>query len=174
MASLAEHPSGDLSLRLERVYAATPERIFAALTDPDILVKWWGPEGYVSDWAEVDLRPGGAWRVQMRSLEDGYEGVMEGTVLEIAPPHRLVFRTVKHCNGAPHIFDAATMPPTEVTIELQDLGNGETRLVLTQTGFTEPLAAELHEHGWSGALGKLARSVGTDRPATITQKGDAT
>ena len=162
MARLAEQQDDDLSLRIERVYKATPERIFAALTDPDIIVKWWGPEGYGSDWAEIDLRPGGAWRVQMRSLEDDYEGVMEGTFLEIAPPHRLVFRTVKHCNGAPDIYDADTMAPTEVSIELQDLGNGETKLVLTQVGFTEVLAAELHEHGWSQSLGKLARSVTTD------------
>ena len=162
MARLAEQQDDDLSLRIERVYKASPARIFAALTDPDIIVKWWGPEGYGSDWAEIDLRPGGAWRVQMRSLEDDYEGVMEGTFLEVAPPHRLVFRTDKHCNGAPQIFDASAMPPTEVTIELQDLGNGETRLVLTQVGFTEALAAELHEHGWSQALDKLARSAAPD------------
>lgn len=162
MARLAERQGDDLSVRIERVYKATPERIFAALTDPDIIVQWWGPEGYGSDWAEIDLRPGGAWRVQMRSLEDDYEGVMEGTILEIAPPHRLVFRTDRHCNGAPHIFDAAAMPPTEVTIELHELGKGETRLVLTQVGFTEPLAAELHEHGWSQSLGKLARGIASD------------
>jgi len=161
VAKLAEQPSDDLSLRIERVYKATPERIFAALTDPAIIVKWWGPEGYASDWADIDLRPGGAWRVQMRSLETDYEGVMEGSFLEIAPPHRLTFRTVKHCNAAPHIFDADAMAPTEVTIELQDLGDGQTRLVLTQTGFTEEIACEMHDMGWTQALGKLAGNIAT-------------
>ena len=38
----------DTTLRIERLIAATPERLFALWTQPKELVKWWGPEGFTT------------------------------------------------------------------------------------------------------------------------------
>ena len=148
-----------LTVRLRRVFDASPARVFAAWTEPDLLVRWWGPGGFSSDWAELDLRPGGHYRIHMRAEEGGYEGVLAGTYVEVTPPERLVFRVTQHCNGAPEIFDATKMAPTTVTIALRDVGDGKTELELTHTGFVDAVPAQAHDGGWSSSFEKLAAVV---------------
>ena len=55
-----------ITLRMERIIAATPERLFALWTEPEELIKWWGPEGYTTPKHTMDVRPGGRWRTTMR------------------------------------------------------------------------------------------------------------
>ena len=145
-----------LTVRVRRVFDASRTRVFAALTEPDLLVRWWGPAGFSSDWAELDLRPGGRYRIHMRAEDGGYEGVLAGTYVEITAPERLVFLVTEHCNGAPEIFDASKMAPTTVTITLRDLGDGKTELELIHTGFVEAVPAQAHDGGWASSLEKLA------------------
>lgn len=151
-----------LQVHVVRVYDATPAEIFAAFTQPEHLVQWWGPAGFVSDKAEVDLKPGGIFSILMRAEDGSYEGTMSGHFAEIDTPTRLVLEITKHCNGAPHLFDATKMPPTTVTVELRALDDGRTELTLNQTGFTDPVAAEAHHGGWSGSLEKLSTAMKTN------------
>ena len=51
--------SDDQTLRMERVFAATPEQLFDAWTKADQLVRWWGPEGVTIPRHELDIREGG-------------------------------------------------------------------------------------------------------------------
>ena len=149
-----------LTVRLNRVYNATPEAIFAAFTKPGQIVQWWGPAGIVTSEASVDLTPGGAFRVTMRAEDGSYEGPMTGRYIEIVPPTRLVFEITEHCNGAPHLFDATKLPTTTVTIELRALDADRTELTLTHTGFDNPVAADAHTGGWGSSLEKLAGTFG--------------
>ena len=55
----------DKVLRMERVIAATPERLFELWTDPEELAKWWGPEGFATPTYAMDVRPGGRWQTTM-------------------------------------------------------------------------------------------------------------
>ena len=55
----------DTVLRMERVIAATPERLFALWSEPEELVKWWGPEGFSCRTKRIDLRGGGEWVFDM-------------------------------------------------------------------------------------------------------------
>ncbi len=158
MTSLAD-VDDVLRIDITRVFDATPEEIFAAFTQPAHIVQWWGPQGFATDKADVDLRPGGLFSVHMRAEDGSYEGDMSGRFLEIEAPNRLVFEITKHCNGAPHLFDATKMPPTTVTITLRPLGKGQTELALTQTGFIETVTAEAHLGGWSGSLEKLSDTL---------------
>ncbi|NKB54848.1 MAG: SRPBCC domain-containing protein [Alphaproteobacteria bacterium] len=151
-----------LQVHITRVFDATPEEIFAAFTEPEQLVQWWGPAGFFSDKVEADPTAGGAFSVNMRAEDGSYEGVMSGRFIEIAAPTRLVLEITKHCNGAAHLFDATKMPPTTITVELRALADGRTELTLTQTGFTDPVAADAHRGGWSGSLEKLSTSVETN------------
>ena len=158
MSELAENASLDdlLGVRVQRTFDAPRQQVYAALTDPALLVKWWGPAGWQSDWAEVDLQPGGAYRINMRDLEGDYEGIICGTYTEISPPEHLVFEITEHCNGAPELFDATKLAPTTVAIHLRELGPGCTELTLTHTGFNNPVAADAHDMGWNSSFGKLA------------------
>ena len=74
-------------VRLRRVFAASVEQVFAALTDPVELVQWWGPRGISTSVAELDLRPGGACRWVMHP--DGSTAVLHGTIVAVEPPHLL-------------------------------------------------------------------------------------
>jgi uncharacterized protein YndB with AHSA1/START domain len=68
--------------------AASPERVFDALTSPGELASWLGPNEQIShDWS-VDLRPGGAWTARTTDAE-GRPGTMHGTYLVIDRPRRL-------------------------------------------------------------------------------------
>ena len=146
-----------LQVRKIRDLPAPPARVFAALTEPALLIRWWGPEGFECRWAELDIRPGGSFRIEMNRPETGYEGVFMGRYVEVVPPHRLVMEIHDHCNGAPEVFDASGLGPTRVSFSLDPLPGGRTRLTLLHEGFEEAAAAQAHEHGWEGSLSKLAR-----------------
>ena len=148
-----------LSVRLQRVIDAAPESIFTAFTEPDQIVQWWGPQGITTDRAEINLTPGGAFAYRMVADDGSYEGEMSGRFVEITPPTRLVFEILVHCNGAPHLFDATTIPTTTVTIDLRPLGDGRTELTLTHTGFTDEITAGAHNGGWSSSLEKLTATI---------------
>ena len=157
MNELAKEAGVDelLTVHVRRVLNAPRKRVFAALTKPELVVKWWGPEGWQSDWAEIDLRPGGEFRMNLRDLNGDYDGVIIGTYLHVSPPHRLVFQITQHCNGAPELFDATKLAPTTVSIHLTDLGAGRTELLLNHSGFADAIAAQAHDSGWSSSFGKL-------------------
>jgi uncharacterized protein YndB with AHSA1/START domain len=46
-------------------FAATPAEVFAALSDPDRVARWWGPDGFTNTIHGFDFRPGGAWSLTM-------------------------------------------------------------------------------------------------------------
>ena len=54
------------TVRLVRTFDAPRERVFAAWTNPDQFVQWMCPPGYGLDVCELDVRPGGAWRIDGR------------------------------------------------------------------------------------------------------------
>lgn len=76
---------GDRAIRMTRRFAAPRELVFAALTTPALLRRWYGD--MVS--AELDLRPGGAWRIVTRR-PDGREIGQHGMFRELEAPARLV------------------------------------------------------------------------------------
>jgi uncharacterized protein YndB with AHSA1/START domain len=81
---------GARSLTFTRFLAAPRERVFKAWTDPVQLAQWWGPADFTNPVSEVDLRPGGAYRIVMRA-PDGREFPTTGRYVEIDAPARLVF-----------------------------------------------------------------------------------
>jgi uncharacterized protein YndB with AHSA1/START domain len=73
-----------------RWFAATPEQCFCAFRDPVQLAKWWGPAGFTNTVSEFDFRPGGCWRIVMRS-PDGTAYPNESQFLEIVPEKFIAF-----------------------------------------------------------------------------------
>ena len=81
----AEAPKADLDLAITRIFDAPRELVFRAWTEPDRAVRWWGPRGFTTAHCEMDLRPGGGYRVCMRSPE-GTEHWQRGVCREVVAP----------------------------------------------------------------------------------------
>jgi len=96
----------ELEIRVERVFDAPREHVFAVWTDPALIPEWWG-DGTVVE--EMDVRPGGRWR-----FRTAY-GSVEGEFREVSAPARLVQTFQNHLQ----------------TLEFEDLDGGRTRLTQT-------------------------------------------
>ena len=81
--------AGDRDFVITRVIDAPPELVFRAWTDPKHLARWWGPRGFTNPVCEMDARPGGRYRIVMRS-PDGVDYPMFGVIREIVVPERIV------------------------------------------------------------------------------------
>ena len=131
---------------------APAAKIFAALTEPDQLVQWWGDENtYQCTHMERDLRVGGTWRVDGHS-SDGYPVSVEGRYLVIDPPHVLEYTWTYSWN------DGNDAQETIVRIELEERG-GETLVRITHSGFIDPAAKASHEEGWVQVMNWLRAYV---------------
>ncbi len=80
---------GDKTIILSRAFDAPIELVWDVTTNPDHFAKWWGPRMMTNDIQEMDVRPGGRWKV-VESTPDGQTFTFFGEFLEIDPPHRLV------------------------------------------------------------------------------------
>jgi len=138
------------TLRLTRTFAAPRKRIFRAWTDPKELKKWWGPQGYSTPIAEVDLRVGGTYRFGMMKLPKGDLFYLSGTFREVMPPEKLVYTWV--WEAEPDFGE------TLVTVEFRDRGNS-TEVVLTHELFPSKKAQDDHDKGWNSCLDRLASVV---------------
>ena len=136
----------------EVILKAPVDRVWAALTQADLLSQWFG------DTAEVDLRVGGKMRFHWKDFGEGADGVID--VLE--PPTRLVFRW----RPFEHFRDTPVPVELWLTVEyrLADHPHG-TRLTLRETGFAA-LPDEIrnrarpdNEFGWSEELCDLQKLV---------------
>ena len=139
------------SLRLERDFAAGPERVFAAFED---IGAWWTPAELRVVAAENDFRVGGRFRIVMAPPGGGPRVIVTGRYLEIERPRRLVFTHVFQGDD-PWMHEVGLIDrDTRVEIELQATTEG-TRLTLTQSELPES-AREAIGGGWGGILEGLA------------------
>ncbi len=138
----------ETTLNLRRTFKASREKVFRAWTDPEELKKWWGPEGYSTPSAEVDLRIGGKYRLGMMKLPDGEIFYLSGIFREVRPPERVVYTWL--WEGHPERGE------TLVTVEFRDLGTA-TEVILTHERFPDEKVRDDHNKGWNGCLDRLAK-----------------
>jgi|HubBroStandDraft_4_1064222.scaffolds.fasta_scaffold59506_2 uncharacterized protein YndB with AHSA1/START domain len=81
----------DRELIFTRVFDAPRELVFEAWTNPKHLVQWWGPHGFTTTIHQMDVRPGGVWRLTMHG-PDGVDYKNRLVFLEVAKPERLVYK----------------------------------------------------------------------------------
>lgn len=92
---------GNDPIVVEGYFAASPENVFAAWTDPDIVVKWFGQTPNSLHSASIDLRPGGGWKF-LKSKDDDKSVGFEGRYQVVEPAEKLVFswaHVVAHADG---------------------------------------------------------------------------
>ena len=149
-----EAPNADLELVITRIFDAPRELVFKAWSEPDRAMRWWGPQGFTTAHCEMDVWPGAAYRVCMRSPE-GTEHWQRGVCREVVAPERLVFTFAWE--------DAEGRPghETVVTVSLAEHG-AKTKLTLHQAVFETVTARDLHQGGWESALDCLGEYLGQD------------
>ena len=151
--SNAATESAERELVITRTFDAPRHLVFKAWTEPERLMRWWGPRGFTMTFCKMDLRPGGAYRFHMRSPE-GVDHRSQGVFREVVEPARLVL------TGA--WVDAEGTPghETRLTVSFADHG-GKTKLTLYQAVFESVTARDAHRGGWTSALDCLAEYLAT-------------
>jgi uncharacterized protein YndB with AHSA1/START domain len=150
------------SLTLVRRIAARPSIVFDALTTPDGVAAWWGPDDLPVVLAETDARVGGAYRVRFSTL-DGQEHEAFGEYLEVDRPRRLVMSWRYASGGEPEEWGHTS----RIEFELKPIDTG-TELTFTHAQLQNAVSRESHARGWTGSLDKLARRLAAAPPTPDT------
>lgn len=156
----------DREFVIGRTIKAPRDRVFEAWTDAALLARWWGPKDFGNPVCEIDPRPGGAWRVVMRSPE-GADYPVKGVYREVTRPSRLVM--TDDCSEHPEEWHdqvnpsrtkGAEKPALESlsTVTFEDEGGG-TRLTIRTVFETAAIRDTMikmgMEEGWSQSLDRL-------------------
>jgi len=146
---------GDDPIIVEGYFAVTPETMFQAWTDPDIVMKWFGQIPNSLHSAHIDLRQGGYWQfLKSRNAEKSVG--FEGEYLDIVPGTRLVFtwsQIVAHASGQ---RDATPSSRVEVTFKANGIGT-DLRVVHSAVP-TEDLRRGF-AGGWAAAFATMTQMV---------------
>ena len=154
---------------LTRIIDAPVERVWEAWTDPEQVVRWWGPTGFTSPSSVIDLRDGGMYVFAMRApdFQGGSTMYSGGVYTKVVPLERLEFTqglTDKDGNR----IDPTTlgMPPDfpdaiRTVLTFERLGDA-TRLTATEYDWTVGPMLDMSEAGLSQSLDKLVALLSPD------------
>jgi uncharacterized protein YndB with AHSA1/START domain len=162
--SNAVHAIDTNILRVRRIVAAKPGRVFKAWTEPDEVQKWWGPKGVRCLSVAIDLKVNGRYRIA-NELPDGSVLWISGTYEVIERPHRLVYTWLVE-NKSPQT------ERVEVHFAQHDLG---TEVTIMHQRIASKALREQHQQGWEGGLHGLAEYLhgpwpGPDPRNSLKQK----
>ncbi|RYG39783.1 SRPBCC domain-containing protein [bacterium] len=148
---------------IERAFDAPRAMVFAAWTNPEMLVRWFAPTGCTIHFEKIDPRTGGEFHSCIRTPV-GPDCWVRGTYLEILPPERLVMTmALADASGQRLQADAAGKDPewpdeTTVTVTFAEEGNG-TRMTLHQNA-PESVARRTGAYGsWLDMFDRLAEDL---------------
>jgi len=140
---------------ITRIFNAPRDMVFKAWTDPKQMEQWWGPHCFTNPVCELDVRPGGAWRIVMRA-PDGVEYECGGIYSEVVKPERLVFTNNAYdhegkslLEGVTSVTFAAQGDKTKLTLETRMVG---------KVSYAAQMLAGM-EAGWNQSLDRLADLV---------------
>ncbi len=144
-----------LTMTVTAEFAASPDRVWQLWADPRQLERWWGPPTYPATVDSHDFRPGGKVDYHMTGPE-GDQPRAWWEIVEIEPPHRLVFRDgFANDDGTPN----PDMPVNEARVSIQEIGGGRTRMeIKSMFPSTEALEQQLAmgiEEGMTQAVGQI-------------------
>ena len=156
-------PDLRLDLVMERVVDVSPEKLWAAWTRPEHVVKWFTPRPWSTVDCEIDLRPGGIFRTVMRSPEgEDHENV--GCFLEVVENRRLVFTDALGPGWRPNPEPFMT---AVVTFEPHGKRTKYTAIAIHKDEDTRKKHEEMGFHeGWGKALDQLVEYVSSKEPET--------
>ena len=138
------------TVRLHRVLATSPEKVYRAFTEADALAKWLPPNGFTCSVHSFDAKVGGTFKMSFRNFTTGGSHAFGGEYLELVPGERLRYTDR---------FDDPNLPgEIVVTVTLKKVSVG-TELDITQAGIPDAIPAEACYLGWQESLRNLAKLV---------------
>jgi uncharacterized protein YndB with AHSA1/START domain len=130
----------DREIHIVRIFNASRDRVWKAMTDPKLVAQWWG-RGNKLVIEKMEVKRGGHWRYVEHSAE-GVDG-FEGRYREVTPQDRIV-----------STFEWDGMPGHVIvnTVTLEDLGDNRTRMVTTSLFHTTEDRDGMLQSGMEGGL----------------------
>jgi uncharacterized protein YndB with AHSA1/START domain len=136
------------TVRLHRVLATTPDKVYRAFLEADAMAKWLPPNGFAATTHHQDAKVGGTFRMSFKNFTTGNSHSFGGEYLELVPNEKLRY-TDK--------FDDPNLPgQMEVTVTLKKVAVG-TDISIVQSGIPDMIPVEACYLGWQQSLENLAR-----------------
>ena len=143
------------TVRLHRVLAAKPEKVYRAFLDPDAMARWLPPNGFTGKVHQMDAKVGGTYKMSFTNFTTGTTIGFGGEYRELVPNERLRYTDN---------FDDPNLPgEIEVTVTLKKVSVG-TELNIVQEGIPDVIPLEACYLGWQESLRNLARLVEPEIP----------
>jgi uncharacterized protein YndB with AHSA1/START domain len=143
------------TIRLHRVLAAKPERVYKAFLDADAMAKWLPPNGFTCKVHEMNATVGGTYRMSFTNFTTGKSHSFGGKYLELVPNQKIRYSDK---------FDDPNLPgemTTTVSITKVSVG---TEIDIVQEGVPAAIPAEACYLGWQQSLALLAKLVEPEIP----------
>ena len=138
------------TVRLHRMLATKPDKVYRAFIEPDALAKWLPPNGFTCTVHQFEAKVGGARRMSFRNFTTGLSHSFGGKYLELVPGER-----VRYADK----FDDPNLPgEIQVTVTLKQSSFG-TEVTIVQEGLPDAIPVEACYLGWQESLRNLARLV---------------
>ena len=138
------------TVRLHRVLATRPEKVYRAFIEADALAKWLPPNGFACTVHHLEATVGGTFKMSFRNFTTGKSDSFGGEYVELVPNERLRY-TDK--------FDDPNLPgDIQVTVTLKNVSVG-TELNIIQEGLPDIIPLEACYLGWQQSLENLAKLV---------------
>ena len=138
------------TVRLHRVLATSPEKVYRAFLEADAMAKWLPPNGFTCTVHHFEPKVGGTFKMSFRNFTTGNGHSFGGEFVELVPGERLRYTDR---------FDDPNLPGLiEVTVSLKWVSVG-TEVEITQSGLPDVIPVEACYLGWQESLRNLARLV---------------
>jgi uncharacterized protein YndB with AHSA1/START domain len=138
------------TVRLHRVLATKPDKVYRAFIEADALAKWLPPNGFLCTVHHLDAKAGGSFKMSFRNFTTGMSHAFGGKYLELVPGARLRYTDT---------FDNPNLPgEMQVTVTLKPVSVG-TDVTIVQEGIPDVIPVEACYLGWQDSLRNLASLV---------------
>jgi uncharacterized protein YndB with AHSA1/START domain len=141
------------TVRLHRVQATTPEKVYRAFIEADALAKWLPPNGFACTVHHHEAKVGGTYRMSFRNFTTGMSHSFDGEYVELVPG--------EHLRYTDKFEDPNLAGEMQVTVSLKQVSVG-TDVNIVQEGIPDVIPTEACYLGWQESLRNLANLVEPD------------
>ena len=141
-------PTG--TVRIHRVFAAPPERVYRAFVDGAALAKWLPPNGFTGTVHQLDAVVGGKYRMSFTNFTNGVSHSFGGEYLELVANERIRYTGM--------FEDSNLVGVMETTVSLRKVFCG-TEMNVVQDGIPEVIPVEACYRGWQESVALLKTLV---------------
>jgi uncharacterized protein YndB with AHSA1/START domain len=143
------------TVRLHRVIAAKPEKIYRAFLEPEALARWLPPNGFLCKVHHMDSKVGGTYKMSFTNFTTGKSMSFGGVYRELVPNEYLRYTD--------NFDDPNLAGEIQVTVTMKKVSLG-TDLSIVQEGIPAVIPLEACYLGWQESLANLARLVEPEIP----------